>query len=560
MQSVIRILFVLALCMQTSLSIGQLDAEHRLEIMNVVDRSNAYFNSCVDRDGYQRVNAWEGFEELFHPDAKLVNDILVLNQMDEKLEIDLSEDAIEKLEVEEIGFVELDYLQTWRHVYSELPTFEVTIHHIELDKSKSSATCWVSKSMISPGRFVGTREGRLEKLAEHIQQSYPLNMTYGLVKDEFGWLIKNVEWASGQSIPWHQFVKITDGEGGGDEGWEMSHWKWNEASGQKPSVRVIEEGLYHVISPVPNISLAYNDPSYQGQTNCATAQQVSLFDWLTASGQSDDFMCTQMQFAPATVRLETQLVTTPLSLLSWADGVGELSKWNGSGAEFGIWVCLDKEPNSNKGWRIDIGGGRASGVLDQELYQFEESTTDTDGDAYVRRVQLAAVNQSVQSSWASIGVGYEASNRSTVRPKMWNGWRALFAAGVVLPQASLVEYDSAISGRYQQYGNVEISEGVYDFGTYSLSETVSTDLSLRWSSEILSTCRIESEDRTGWALTGAAGLCIQGATRAAESLTADQAPNLLATSTSSVHLRPALRLGISKLLIPSFDSNCSNQP
>lgn len=553
-----RALLLLCGVVQLCVVYGQHDAEHRLAIMKAVERSNSYFNSCMDRDGYQDDRFWSGFEALFEPNATLVNDVLILNQQDVRLRVDPSTDPIEKFSPAQIALSQLDYLQVWRHVYEELPLFKLEFLHVELDDSKKAGKCWVSKTMISPGKFYGIDEILGEKLADRMQQIYPLKMTYTLVQDGLEWQIREVTWSEGQSVPWHQFIQVTDGEGATSSDWNPSYWNWSETVLADSAVMEFEPGTYHVFSKSPEISLSYADPSFEGQKNCASAEAISVTDWCLSANEKRLRPLSQMPFAPAIFRLEGQLHAAPLSLLSLTDGVGEDAQYISTGVQFGIWKSPDKNPNSNMGWRFDIGGGRSSEVLQLDMYEFAEVAVDEDGDEYLRRTRYSSVNQSLEKSWITFDLGYERSNRSRLKPELWTGWRASVSAGAIKSNPTKVDYHAQISGEYQQYAGVEILDGVYDFGSSVLSARTANDVAVLWATEFLSVLRLHGKKQKTHALIASTGLRVQGASKSANTLNSTQVPNLLATSSWTINVLPVFRIGLSRLLVPSFDTTCPN--
>ena len=193
-----------------------------------------------------------------------------------------------------------------------------------------------------------------------------------------------------------------------------------------------------------------------------------------------------MPFAPAIFRLEGQLYAAPMSLLSLTNGIGEYAQYNSGGGQFGIWKSPDKNPNSNMGWRFDIGGGKSSGVLQLDRYEFAEVAFDEDGDEYLRRTRYSSVNQSIDKSWITFDLGYERSNRSRLKPELWTGWRASLSAGAIKSNPTMVDYHAHISGEYHQYAGVEIVDGVYDFGSSVLSAPTVNDVAVLWATEFLS--------------------------------------------------------------------------
>ena len=536
---------------------GQSAPMHRLKVSEVVELSIAQFNSSVDPKGRQRVTQWEGFEALFDKDAVLVNDILVLNQKDQTVEVDVNIDPLEKLTPDEIEATTLDYLQLWRHVYKQLPTFHVKVLHIDLDASNTSATCWVEKSMVDAGTLEGEVQ-ELDALATHMNDAYPMTMKYSLVRRGENWLIAKVDWASSEEIYWHHCVKVSDGNGVESRGWNDECWRWGPTAEIK--IHELGNGRFHILSLSQEVSLTYDDPSFVGQKNCAAAESQSIAHWLRRVKSEQSLEFSDMRFSPAKWRWETQLFISPDDLYNLTDGLGINTAYREQGVNVSIWKSTDREPSLNKGWRMELSGGNFASMREHEIHKFASASMDEDGDVYIRQTEYQGIVQNTSGLWGAFGLGYEYSSKSSVKPELWLGWRTIVGGGVLMPNQSVVEYAQQVSGIYDQYAGVEFTEGLYDFGFSQESSSLSTKPLPFWSFEAVGTVRLESEEKNGLALMCSGGLTTRGWVFSPQALEVDEAPDLMATSGSNVYFLPVVKLGISKLIIPNFDSTCKEAP
>ena len=536
---------------------GQSEAEHRLEIMELIHASNGYFNTCVNVNGDQEDLEWEGFEKCFKKGAEVVNDALILNRGDEFLKIDFGFDPLDRFELGDEAMENLDYLQSWRHLYDVMPSFEISVLHIELiGNGPSVAKVLLSKEMINSGKLRLVDDENSQRILSHLKAVYPLRMVYTLEWEELdGWLITKVAFAQESKVPKHQLVRIQDADQKDAKGWDFDSWLWNKANSGVFTAVELEDGLYHIISESPVVSLAYDDPSFKGQKNCLYHDSYSLNQWLSSWATDWKALQNTVQFAPAINRIEASLSTTIFKIGSKSNGQGICRSHVEEVGQIALWRTRDKRPDLNHGWRFELNGGKSSSIWALDSHTFEQGDIDPDGDPYQRITNLSAIRQEIDNRWAEFGVGYEYSSRVRNTP-FWSGGRVAFNFGVLASSTSTIDFESQILGRYEQYGGVELEEGVYDFGFYELEEEAVLSPSLTWASDFSWVGRFVPDAVNGGALFASVGVRIRGENPNENALSAGEAPDLLSTSNANLHVLPVVAVGFSKLLIPSFDSNC----
>ena len=549
---------------------SQQTAQERLDIVELVDRSNKLFNSAIGDGGDIKDRDWNNFERLFYSDAEVANDMFVLNPSLKPIALkgSLTDNELNsRTKTEDLDDVALGYLQNWRHLYDKVPKFNVEVLHVTTAPSNvQGLRCLVEKTVRSRGQLLdkeGQHRVNLDSIESHLTETrYPIRLWYTVDTVGFGegnWHISKIEFEAPKRN-WHQLIQV------GIEGIPASEWDFDSFRWGEHDVMDLGKGLYYVISDDSRIKVEYDHPSFFEQTRCndAASLDIGLQPWLAAIEKENPALETaSIYFKPSRWRLDLGVFSSLSDVVGLQFNDESATSMQQVFGHMGFWrsVKID-DPNKISGLYVSVGFGRMEQIWQTKEFGMNADAIDPDGDSYIRQVSWFDVNQKTNSKGSELRVGYEHASRqngswlSTESMELWTGFRVLGGVGTVSSSQSTIEFGRLTTGLYPLlYGITLDDEGIYDFGYAESEVEVQVDANYTLTADVEWVSRWTKNSGTGIYL--ALGMRTLGKIQKESVFGVDDPPDFASINNSAVSLFPTVQIGITMRLNPRDPEGCN---